>query len=852
MASDDPAVALLTAMDADTSGIATSMAILDDWDESDRAKVNPIVGQAGVAAGAGAVGATVQRVTLASDDPGVALLTTIDGDTGSIATLLGTIDADTSILAGLVLGTQADDVANTADGLQTTSFGYMFDGTTWDRVRGTSTDGLLVNLGSNNDVTVTGTVTVGSHAVTNAGTFAVQESGSALTALQLIDDAIYVDDADWTDSTSKHVLVGGLYQSSQQTITDGDVGPLQVDANGNLKVNIIAGAGSGGTALTDDAAFTAATTSFTPVGGIVTSDSVDSGDGGAFAMLANRQQKVTLYKSDGTEATYITANVDDASTGTDAGIPILAIRDDSLSTLTPVEGDFVALRVSSTGALHVTGGGGGTEYTEDVATANPIVGTATMMERDDALSTLTPIEGDWAAMRCDANGALWVNPGTVTVASHAVTNAGTFVVQENGAALTALQLLDNAVYVDDADWTDSTSSHLLVGGLYQGTPQTVTDGDVAPFQIDSNGALKVAIVSGAGSGGTASADDADFTAGTTSGTPAMGVYESSPTSVTDGDLGTVGITQTRAMRVSVDNTVTVASHAVTNAGTFAVQIDAGAVTSLALIDDAIHADDAAFTLGTSKGVMIMGFAGTQSVNANDAAALACETDGALHIHDGGNTITVDGTVAVTGVATAANQSTIIGHVDGIEGLLTTIDADTGSILTAAQLLDNIVVAHDSAISGATGVAVIGLNARSAEPTAVGTADATQALGSLLGKQVTLDYAIPPSTWTYAAASGGITNTTGVTAKAAAGAGIRNYITGVQAINGHATVSTDVQIRDGASGTVLWRGFAQAAGGGCAAQFNPPLRGTANTLVEVACGTTGTATYINLQGFVAAE
>lgn len=60
-----------------------------------------------------------------------------------------------------------------------------------------------------------------------------------------------------------------------------------------------------------------------------------------------------------------------------------------------------------------------------------------------------------------------------------------------------------------------------------------------------------------------------------------------------------------------------------------------------------------------------------------------ETDagGAVAIQDGGNTITVDGTVAVTGVSTAANQTTIIGHVDGIEGLLTTIDADTGNLPT---------------------------------------------------------------------------------------------------------------------------------------------------------------------------
>lgn len=72
LASDDPGVVALQ--------------VIDDWDESDRAKVNIIAGQAGIAAGAGAVGVTVPRVTLASDDPGVALLGTIDTDTGAIST----------------------------------------------------------------------------------------------------------------------------------------------------------------------------------------------------------------------------------------------------------------------------------------------------------------------------------------------------------------------------------------------------------------------------------------------------------------------------------------------------------------------------------------------------------------------------------------------------------------------------------------------------------------------------------------------------------------------------------------------------------------------------------------------
>ncbi len=77
---------------AEQQSQTTALQIIDDWDETDRAKVNIIVGQAGVAAGAGAVGATVPRVTLASDDPGVALLGTIDADTGNIATSVGVMD----------------------------------------------------------------------------------------------------------------------------------------------------------------------------------------------------------------------------------------------------------------------------------------------------------------------------------------------------------------------------------------------------------------------------------------------------------------------------------------------------------------------------------------------------------------------------------------------------------------------------------------------------------------------------------------------------------------------------------------------------------------------------------------
>jgi hypothetical protein len=45
------------------------------------------------------------------------------------------------------------------------AFNMVWDGSTWDRAPGSSADGALVNLGANNDVTITGTVTVDSELV---------------------------------------------------------------------------------------------------------------------------------------------------------------------------------------------------------------------------------------------------------------------------------------------------------------------------------------------------------------------------------------------------------------------------------------------------------------------------------------------------------------------------------------------------------------------------------------------------------------------------------------------------------------------------------------------------------------
>jgi hypothetical protein len=77
---------------------------------------------------------------------------------------------------------------------------------------------------------------------------------------------------------------------------------------------------------------------------------------------------------------------------------------------------------------------------------------------------------------------------TVTVNAHAVTNAGTFVVQENGAALTALQLIDNAVSGAGFNITQLNGVNVLMGNGATGTgSQRVTiASDNTPFAIKTD------------------------------------------------------------------------------------------------------------------------------------------------------------------------------------------------------------------------------------------------------------------------------------------------------------------------------------------------------------------------------
>lgn len=202
------------------------------------------------------------------------------------------------------------------------------------------TSGLKVDLGADNDVT-------------NAGTFAVQVDGDALTALQLIDDFVYQDDADFTDDTSKFALVGGLYQSTPQSVTDGDVGPLQIDANGRVlaKLGANSGVDIGDVDITSLVPGTAATNF-----GKAEDAAHSSGDVGVAALAVRRDAKAAGAGTDGDYATLnVTANGD---LRVDGGQIHVFESAPTISASAYAEGDVFGGEIEITNAARVSGGGG--------------------------------------------------------------------------------------------------------------------------------------------------------------------------------------------------------------------------------------------------------------------------------------------------------------------------------------------------------------------------------------------------------------------------------------------------------------------------------------------------------------
>lgn len=129
----------------------------------------------------------------------------------------------------------------------------------------------------------------------------------------------------------------------------------------------------------------------------------------------------------------------------------------------------------------------------------------------------------------------------------------------------------------------------------------------------------------------------------------------------------------------------------------------------------------------------------------------------------------------------------------------------------------------------------------------------RARGDVVGAAVQ-PYGIRSARWSYAAAAGGIVNTTtAVTIKAADAAATKNCLVSLEIVAEALGAATEIVIRDGAAGAVLWRSKIGIAGwpSGRTIAFGAPVCGSDATLMEAATLTASVtgAVYLNATGYV---
>lgn len=256
--------------------------------------------------------------------------------------------------------------------------------------------------------------------------------------------------------------------------------------------------------------------------------------------------------------------------------------------------------------------------------------------------------------------------------------------------------------------TGGTSSSFGSAFPSTGTAAGAIDsgGNMAGLNLDASGNLKV---SGSLSvGGTV--DNSAFTAGTTTGTPTMGFYHSTIDTVTDGRAAAVGITNKRAMLVTLqtssgaDTGVAAiplqVSLANTAANATAVKVDGSAVTQPVSLTSTTITGTVAVTQSTSPWVVSNG--GTFAVQAAQSGTWnITNISGTVSLPTGASTETTLAKLTQTQGSTTSGQSgpLIQGAVTTGAPSYTTAQTSPLSLDTSGNLRTTTVLGAGSAVIG---------------------------------------------------------------------------------------------------------------------------------------------------------
>ena len=528
-----------------------------------------------------------------------------------------------------------------------------------------------------------------------------------------------------------------------------------------------------------------------------------------------------------TNGDYVSAGAgtqytEDAAAAADpVGGMLIARRKDTLSaTEVSTDGDNIALNATNKGQLHVkladtvtVDGSGVTQPVSGtvsaaqsgVWTVQPGNTANTTAWKVDASSVAVPVTDNSGSLTVDApvgtpafvrlsDGASPISTLPVSLASvpsHAVTNAGTFAVQ------------DSEKLADNAGFTDGTTKVMPAGFIYDEVAGTaLTENDIAAPRINANRASVSTIEDGSTRGRYA----------TVSASNALKV---------DGS----------AVTQPVSGTVT----ANAGSGTFAVSLASGA-TAIAKAEDVASAD---------ADVGVPSMAVRKATPANTSG-----TDGdyeMLQMSAGRlwTSATIDAALPAGANAIgklAANSGVTIGAVE-------IAASQTLGTVTTLTTLTGGGIAHDGVDSG--NPIKIGYKAETSPKgiTLVADGDRTDAYADADGIQM-----VKLNTSGADLISERVSNTDGASTaftNFSAVASTKNYITGFHVFRTDAgTTPIYVDFRDGTAGSILWSAVIPPNGGSNSPAYLGPalFKTSANTALAFDVSAATTTVYISVTGY----
>lgn len=420
-----------------------------------------------------------------------ALLTTIDADTGNISTKIDTV-------AGAVSGTemQVDVLTSALPSGASTSAKQDTMITSLAALEGTVRAEDAASAGGHTGIVVMArrTDTPAAQSGTDGDYEFIQVTGGRLAATTTVTGTVTVDGSGVTQPVS-HAALTELAAAIDTEVQCDIVGAIPAGNNniGDVDVaSIVPGTGATNLGKAEDAVHSTGDVGVMILG--VRQDSqADFGADGDYVPLSIDADGAVRVSGGGGGTQY----TEDAAAAADpVGNVNILVRKDTPAATVSADGDNIAQRGSDYGAAYVTlidnagafvSVGGGTQYDEDTAHVSGDKLNMAGVVRADTAAAQSGTDGDRTVLITDANGRLHVNVGnTVTVGSHAVTNAGTFAVQVDGSALTALQLIDNPVkQEDDASANADSGFVILAKRLDTPANSSGTDGDYEQLQMSA-------------------------------------------------------------------------------------------------------------------------------------------------------------------------------------------------------------------------------------------------------------------------------------------------------------------------------------------------------------------------------